>query len=300
MSKKQREKFLITNQAIRGNNYAQHYGGHEYNAAKHAGFTVVELNSSSLFFGDGPDINLAGAPTFVRHYANEDAMFSKFVKKHGGKLMVPQYFDANEWYKVVPNDALTSYWFGGRLVNWMDLEGLDPNGDHGKFMRGLTFAAQTIFEHAIDKKMFIKAPQKRSLGAGLYTKGEFLEAVQWELAMGVHGKLREIIYAQPMAIRERKTGYRRDEYRCLIVGDKVSSVSLYTDKKRKRDYTDIEAFANEFAAHFAGRLPRAYCLDLCRMIDTTIAVVEINDICAMGFYADNDIYKFFQDVYDLA
>lgn len=293
------QKFLLTNQKIRGNNYSQHYGGHEFNAARQAGFSVIEIDASSLFFNEGPDIDFDGAPVFVRHYANEDYMFSKFVERHNGKLIVPEYFKANEWYKVVPNDALTSYWFGGRLVNWMDLEGLDPEANHGKFMRGLTFAAQTIFEHAKDGKMFIKAPQKRSLDAALYTKGEFLETIQWTLAIGVHVKLREIIYAQPMYIRERKTGYKKDEYRCLVVGDKVSSVSLYTDKKRKRDYSDIEAFANEFATHFAGRLPKAYCLDLCRMIDTTIAVVEINDACAMGFYADNDIYKFFQDIYNL-
>lgn len=295
------QKYLLTNQAIRGNNYAQHYGGREYEAAKRAGFTIIEINASSLFFsGDQPDLDLDGAPTFVRHYANEDGLFSNFVEKSGGKLMVPGYFKANEWYKVVPNDVMTSYWFGGRSVNWMDLSGLDPDGNHQSYMRALTFATQTIFEHSIKGKMFIKAPQKRSLGATLYTKKEFLEAVQWELAMGVHGKLHEIIYAQPMDIAERSVGYKREEYRCLIVGDKVSSVSLYTDKKRKRNYADIEAFANEFAAHFAGRLPVAYCLDLCRLIDTTIAVVEINDICAFGFYADNDINKFFEDVYALA
>ncbi len=294
------EKVLLTNQAICGNNYAQRYGGHEYNAAKAAGFTVIELPLASILFKEQKsNIDLTGIPTFIRHYANEDSFFRGFVEGNNGKFIVPSYQKANEWYKVVPNDALASYWLGGRSVSWMDLRGLDPDNNLGKYKRDMTIAMFTVFEKSRHGKVFVKSPQKRSLPATLYTKSDLEEDIGWQMAMNVHGKLHEIIYSEPMDIATRKTGFKREEYRCLIVGEKCSSVSLYTDIKRKRDYSEIERFANEFAEHFYGRLPKAYCLDICRLIDTSLAVVEINDIAAFGFYADNNIYKFFEDIYAL-
>lgn len=268
----------------------------ERKAATKAGFEIIRYNPPIIKELDHGGPNIQGRVVLPRHYANGDRQYRQYVKHKNGRLLVPNYWKANEWYKVLCNDPQAFRWLG-RNLSWVDTASLyDEDNPTTK----LSIILDDIFRFAVKGKLFIKSPYKLSIGAGLYTKKEAFEAVDYEVAMGVHFRLNEIIYSEPVEIQAIRSGYRKDEYRCVIVGDKVSSVSLYTDYHKERDYSIITKFAGDFAAYFSGKLPSYYVLDVAKLKNGNVVLIELNDICASGWFADNDLEKIFSDLYKLA
>lgn len=282
---------ILTNQT-NNNRWAKR----EYKAVLKAGFEVIRY-SPSIIEGqscDGPDIK--NRVVLPRHFAHEDWLYKRYIKRKNGRLLVPDYWKANEWYKVLCNDPQAFRWLG-RNLSWVDTSSLyDEDNSTSK----LSSILDDMFRLAIDGKLFIKSPYKLSIGAGLYTKEEALEAIDYEIAMGVHFRLNEIIYSEPVEIQTLRSGYKRAEYRCVVVGDKVSSVSIYTDYHKERDYDTITEFAEDFVANFSSKLPNSYILDVAKLKNGDVALVELNDISGSGWFADNHLEKIFSDLYKLA
>lgn len=280
--------------------YAQTYHDAETAAIERMGFEVLNLEASVFGFTNAPDYPLTGRVVFCRHYANESAHYAAYVAKQGGTMVVPNYGDVLYWYKTLPLDFISKEFLGERKMDWYSLA---PYGYLEK--RGEEKALKALVEqiyglYANNGKVFVKSETKGGLTAKIYTKSDLLETLYFVLGVGCHRTPRELIVSQPMEIRQLKTDYKSDEYRCLIVDSHVSTISLYTDVQRQRDYTGIRNFANHFATTFATQLPNSYDLDVARLTDGRLAVVELNDIAACGLYADHDMFKFYGDVYALA
>lgn len=268
-------------------------------SALKAGFEIVPWEVK-LFFDDQkkPDKRLDNRKVFVRHHANEDGFLRGYLERQNCTLLVPNYWVANEWYKIVPNDYYAAYWLK-RSVNWVDLRNLEAeNLEWEEFKKGLSRAVNGIF--GMKDKMFIKSKTKHSIGSGIYTKADAIEVLTDQLAMYAHIRLSEVIYSEPVEIDHAVTEYGRAEYRCFIVDGNCVSVSYFSDTKyAPRIYKKPKAFADEFAKAFEDRLPLAYCLDIARLKDGSMAVIECNDIAASGNYADNNSDILFSEIYKL-
>jgi hypothetical protein len=103
-----------------------------------------------------------------------------------------------------------------------------------------------------------------------------------------------------MDIKPSNAGYGIEEYRCLVINNNVVTTSLYTDMPRTRSYSEVNYFANDFVHTFKYQLPNSYDLDICRLTNGELAVVELNDISGCGFFADHDLPKLFKSVYRFA
>lgn len=271
----------------------------ERRAAIKAGFTVLHVGFHQLFISDQSSIGtlLRGNLVFLRHFAHHEGAFKKWISENQGSLMVPNYDMANKWYEVVLSAKDPEYWLGRKMA-YENVESM--------FSEDLSFEEATkkrrnliesIFaKYSIDNKVFLKTPSKYNLDAGLYTK-EDIKCAFDQLAVFSHMPLTTLIYSQPVEVKKINHYYRREEYRCLIIDNKISSVSLYSDRRTRRDYLEVREFAEKFVECFKRHLPHSYCLDVMRLIDGRVVVVELNDIAAMGFYADNDIEKFYADAY---
>lgn len=280
--------------------YQQSYFDTEEDAITKAGFETMELEAGIFGLTKDPDYDLTDRPVFCRHYANEDSYFVPYVVAHNGHLVVPDYVLAQEWYKILPLDFIARDYMGGRRMGWYSLkpyrflEEIDE-------LKGLKHTINEAFnEYSVNGKVFAKSETKNSFTAKLYTKQDLFETLHFLLGVGCHRTPGELIVSQPMPVQKIDTDYKLKEYRCLIVDNKVSTISLYTDTKQHRDYDEVEQFATRFARQFERHLPNSYDLDVARLADGKLAVVELNDISACGFYADHDIYKFYRDVYKLA
>lgn len=291
------------NKPVRG--YRKSYVTREANAIAKAGFEVIELNNSIFGLVDPPDVDLTGRTVVCRHYAGDDRSFIKWVEANGGTLATPNYAATLHWYKIMRLDNIaTKYWFlGGRNMAWYSLAPygyLETKEEMAAFKE---FIGELYYEpgkYVTNGRVFVKADVKGALAAKIYTKEELYETLSFLIGVGCHNTPRELLVSEPMAIAPANTKYKKDEYRCLIVDNKVSTVSLYTDRKANRDYTRVIKFANWFAEKYAGKMPNSYDLDICRREDNSLAVVELNDIAACGFFADHDLDKLFADLYKLA
>jgi hypothetical protein len=281
--------------------YRKPYVLREAKAIAKAGFEVMELETGMFGISNDPNYDMTGRTVITRHYAGEDRAIVPYVEAHGGTLAVPGYANVQDWYKL-PLDVFTDVFMGGRRMAWYPLApyGYLETLEESKALRLLIEKA--FDEFAIDGKVFAKSETKNSFSAGLYTKDELIEDLTFLLGISCHRMPKELIISQPMPITELPhSKYKKDEYRCLIVDNKVSSVSLYTDDPRPhRDYKEVEHFAQQFANAFQNKLPKAYDLDVARLTNDKLAVVELNDISACGFFADNDLDKLFADLYRLA
>lgn len=84
------------------------------------------------------------------------------------------------------------------------------------------------------------------------------------------------------------------EYRCFIVGGKVSSISTYTDYKAHPVPASIEEMARDFAADHASLAP-GFVADF-GMTDRGPVLVEMNSFSHSGRYVGNDAYALYQDL----
>jgi len=299
------QPIVLTNH-VSGDHGGQQYKKTETVAQQVAGFKVKRTSIFDMlnFFGikatKSPDYN--GAHILPRHYANESSIFSNYIERNNGILLVPNYHLANSWYKIVPQDSRAYHWLK-RRVSWLDTGALcrDSKDNYSEWQTEICRTVDTMFSFAKCDKVFIKAPGKRSIGSELYDFRQAVEALTYQFTFQVHGKLTEVMYSEPMQIAAANNEFAKAEYRCFIVDGRVSSVSIYTDKKHQQngDIADMLFFANEFAQHFYMCLPLAYCLDIARLINGDLAVVELNDVGGSGFYAQHDIQRVFGDLYKL-
>jgi hypothetical protein len=313
------EKVLITGRPREGTDSRIPSNQLEYCAALEAGFTVLEICAGDIltigatrasFDGSigepapvtAPMYDLRDKSVFLRYDLRLASNYKKYARNQGGSLLVSDAEAVDAWYKVVPADKQAAHWLGGRTVGWAALP--DTLGKHDPEQdsrASLTTLLNTIYADAPAGQMFLKAPTKLSLASAVYSRQEAEQAVSDALFENSHVSLSELIYAQPMDIAQRPTDdFPTYEYRCLMVGDECSTVSLTTDIRRPRNYRELIDFANDFATAFKGQLPRSYCLDIARLASGQLAVVELNDIQASGFFADNDHYQFYRDVFALA
>jgi|GEM_PF-2926293 len=305
VKKKTKQPIVLTNH-VSGDHGGQQYNEAETKAQKEAGFKVKNTNIFDMpnFITDknAQDSDCAGAYILPRHYAGEDTIFSSYIERNNGILLIPDYHLANSWYKIVPQDSKADYWLK-RRVAWIDTSMLcnDSEDDYSQWQSELCRIVGTMFGFAKHRKVFIKATGKRSIDSTLYSFKQAVEALTYHFTFQVHGKLTEVIYSEPMQIAKDNNEFGKAEYRCFVVDGQVSSMSIYTDRKLhlNGDVADMLFFANEFAQHFYKRLPLAYCLDIARLADGSLAMVELNDIGGSGFYAQHDIQQVFQDIYKL-
>lgn len=281
----------------------------EADAAKAAGFALQQISLLDALQMKKQDIKYVMASThvFVRHQADEHPFVNHYLDVLGSqRLIVPNYAQANEWYKVVPFDYRAGYWLQ-RKVSWVDVSMLDDpysENDHNPEELELTVrkTVDYMLRYANHKgKIFMKDKNKRSIEATQYTPKRAIDRIMMKLCLPSHAPLSNIVYSQIIDIDKADTDYKRAEFRCFVIGGKCSTVSYYTNETRKRPaiYDKVEAFANEFGAHFLHRLPRAYCLDVGLLTSGRLAVIELNDISASGYYGDNDLYKIYKDLYQL-
>lgn len=268
-----------------------HYDVIEHEAAKRAGFIVQQISMEDVLRGVSP---IKDVTAFTRHYATDQWMFREYAKKNNITFAIPNYDQANEWYKVVPHDWDAYRWLQ-REVSYMNVSSLYH--DERSVVKDVQKIVSRIFDGR--ERVFAKAPVKLCMDATTYTREELQEDLVFVIGVHAHSRLTDLIYSDPIKIAKVKTAYKKAEYRCLIVGEECSSVSIYSDKKAKRDYSGPRAFAESFARHFKYRLPLAYDLDIARLEDGSYAAIEVNDIAACGFYVDNDVYKLFHDIYQL-
>lgn len=277
--------------------YKKIYKQREAIAITRAGFEQHELAIGMFGIEDAPDIDLTGRMVFTRHYANQHTYIANYIVNRGGKLAVPGYWTAADWYKslpISPNDE-----FFSRDIAWYSLREFGYLEEKSE-LQALHKLIDNVFEkYAVQDKLFVKSETKNSFTAKVYTKGELEELLLFLLGVGCHRTPGEIIVSTPMDIKTSDAGYDREEYRCLIVRGKCSTASIFTDEPSQRNYTEVVKFTNSFAKKFAAHLPNTYDLDIARLTDGRLIVVELNDIAACGFFADNDLNKLFTDLYNL-
>lgn len=290
--------FLTSQSKQRSGKSYRRYVEKEEDAAVKAGFNVYHPNLSAVLT-DEPVGLLKDARIFARHYAGEGWLFSKYIKNSGGNFIVPNYEQANYWYKLIDQEDIRR-WFK-RKLGYIDISRFDELEKSGSYEESLKYTeelAAKIFDIcAVRGKVFVKAPHKLSIGARVYSKKSLIEAINYAIAFSSHYRLTELIYSEPINIAPAKTVYKKAEYRCLIVSNKCSTISIYCEHRTKNNYLLVQGYASQFATAFAGRLPNSYCLDIARLANGELAVVELNDIAGSGFYADHDIDKFYRDVY---
>jgi len=87
------------------------------------------------------------------------------------------------------------------------------------------------------------------------------------------------------------------EYRCFVVGNRVSSISRYIDYDTDYEIpADLSAFAAAFAKDHIGRLPACYILDVAETTDRGPVVIELNGIVASGRYEHNSFPQLLNDL----
>lgn len=272
------------------------YHQRELDLIKHLGMPVRPVECSLFGITDKKRPKLEGS-VFIRHYAGQHVYYRQYVSECGGRLIVPQYWRANEWWYNTPEPIQKKYF--GRLFGYQDLRRFGYIDEMAQ-VKDLNATLERLFDqYAYQGHLFLKAPDKGSLPAALYDLEDAKEQVGYWLAVPCHKRLGTLIWSQPMAIGGAPTKYGKAEYRCFIVDNKCSTISIYTDEQSQtKNCAAIEAFANDFAqsstAH--GNLPHAYCLDIAELQDGRLAVVELNDIAASGFFADHDIKKLYEDL----
>lgn len=291
-------KVLLTNQSEeRSSKSYKRFIRKEEDAAIKAGFSIYHPNLSAVFTGK-PIESFEGSHIFPRHYAGDDWLFKKYIESSGGIPIVPDYEQANYWYRLINQEEIRQ-WFK-RKLGWVDVSRFNELEEGGLYEESQKYREEVVAEIfeacAIGSRVFVKAPHKLSLSARIYTKKSLLEAINNAIAFSAHYRLTELIYSEPVDIAVAKTVYKKSEYRCLIVNNKCSTISIYCEHRTKNNYLLVEGYANRFADAFNGRLPSSYCLDIARLTNGELAVVELNDIAGSGFYADHDIDKFYRDV----
>jgi hypothetical protein len=87
------------------------------------------------------------------------------------------------------------------------------------------------------------------------------------------------------------------EYRCYIIHNEVSSISEYNDYISTEIPKEVSCFAKQFAnIQITGNLPDHYVLDVAKLTNGDVVMVELNNISNSGRYFDNDPYKLYKDL----
>lgn len=280
----------LTTHRPQDTSYSKKYDHLETEALKAAGFEIVS-------FKDVDHEQLKDADVLVRCYAAEEAQLEQFVIKQGGRPIVRNMDSANDWYRHI---TWGTSWYG-REISHASLQRfryLDEPYEV-KELRNFIGDVFNYFGRDVDgeRKVFFKADVKGTLPAGVRNEAEALEEITYWLALSCHNRLSTLIFANPISIRKKDTyKYRVEEYRCFIVDDGVSSISLYTDRKSQRTYGKVQQYAHMFANRFRNFLPVAYVLDIARLESGELVVVELNGFGASGFFADHDLTKVFKDI----
>lgn len=88
----------------------------------------------------------------------------------------------------------------------------------------------------------------------------------------------------------------KEEYRCFVIGGKVSSISRYVDYEHIKVPADVAQKANEFTILLKDcSLPDHFVMDIART-EKGFQLVEINPFCGSGRYLDNDPEAMLRDL----
>lgn len=287
---------LLTTHTKQSNNYTKEWFDRERAAYKVAGFELETIDQRFLMgMALHDDDHFAGRDVFIRCYANEEASLERIVRKAGGNPIIPNMDNANNWYR---NITWGVKWFG-REISHSDMKQFGYlEYDYQK--KALRKHLELIFDYfSRDGKVFFKSSTKQNLQPAVRTLDEAYEDISYSLSMAIHHQMDTLIFQNPIEVESNTDGFGREEYRVYIVNDKVSTVSLFTDNQKSRDYTRVIAYAESFAKTFCNFLPLGYCLDVAITAQNEMVVIELNGIGASGFYADHDINKLFKDIKDI-
>lgn len=101
-------------------------------------------------------------------------------------------------------------------------------------------------------------------------------------------------------LKDGKADQGTKEYRCFIVGSKVSSISRYADYEHYEIPAEVKEFADRFAKMLGNdnlgfHMPPLYVLDVAETTDGC-QVIELNPIENSGRYLNNDIHQLLADI----
>lgn len=290
MSKK---PLILTTHQRRGSDYDKTWFDRETNAWKEAGFDVETI--SPLFLGGQAvhdEDHFKDRMVFVRCYSEEEQGLERIIRRAMGEPLVPNMDGANNWYR---NITFAKSWFG-REIGHSEMAQYGYLDDDWQ-VAALKKHLGLIFDFfAVDGRVFFKADSKHTLSPKVRDMNEAYADISYWIALACHNRLNTLIFQQPIEIEHNTDAFGREEYRVFIVGDKVSTVSLFTDETKSRDYTRVIAYAEAFARQFCNFLPIAYCLDIAVVHPNEMVVIELNGIGASGFFADHDVAKLFMDI----
>ncbi len=217
-----------------------------------------------------PVESLAGHEVLLRSSVPHERSPLQFIESLGGVNVTDWGSQQKtlEWYKHVRPEFLK------RRMAWFPIgAALDQDltayrGDHGLFFAKTSFKAHSGLTDSLVSL----------LGYDI----EMMPATT------------EVIVSEPLSIWQDCRG--KQEYRCYVVRNTVSSISRYIDYDT--DYTIPEAiseFANSFVIAHKSTLPDCYVLDLAEA-EQGLVVIELNGIVASGRYEKNDFRKLLADL----
>ena len=174
-----------------------------------------------------------------------------------------------------------------KITDWFRYLGRDDLKREVAFMSPRDWDDESKIPEISKKRCFIKPPMKRGFEARIYKSfKEFLKEC--------YGVVRTpAIISEPIEIKRDSSGTL--EYRCFIVGHKVSTVSRNLDNPKHNVPGEVADFANECAARNKNKLPPLYVMDI-GYTDRGLVVIELNPLAPSGLFVRNDPAKFMPDV----